>query len=255
MTSRAGSENYTVGYSDEAIQFMDRRTLDSHGEFFVPYLQPRMRVLDVGCGPGTISMGIAARIAPGELVGADMDSSQIELASRRARALGFTNARFEACSVYDLPFEANTFDAVFSHALFEHLSDPVRGAKECSRVLKPGGLIGVATPDWRGFIVEPAGPEIDAAVEAYKKLQVDNGGDVNMGGKLAGVLTQAGFVDAKMKSRYENYEPLTAIGELLATNLEHDRQHAHAAALRKWQRHPLGMFSQAWVSCVARKAA
>lgn len=253
MTTRGGTEAYTVGYSETAIQFLDRRTLDSHGEFFVPYLQPRMRVLDCGCGPGSISLGIAGRIAPGELVGVDMDASQVELAARDALAHGMTNATFKAGSVYDLPFESNSFDAVFSHALFEHLSDPGRGAKECLRVLKPGGVIGVATPDWSGFIVQPSSPELDAALEAYKRLQKENGGDVNMGGKLAGMLVQAGFIDARMKARYENYAPLTVIGELLAVNLEYDQQHEHARALRQWQLNPTGMFAQAWVSCIARK--
>lgn len=247
-------ENYTLGYGREAVVFLDRRTLASHGAFFEPYLLPGLEVLDCGCGPGGITQGIAARVAPGRVVGVDMDGSQVALATDRAATLGLKNVRFQQASVYELPFADATFDVVFSHALFEHLADKVRAARECLRVLRPGGVIGVCTPDWGGFVVAPESPELLAAIAAYEANQNRNGGDTRTGRKLAQVLTGAGFGHAKLSARYENYSPLSAIGNLMAFQLERDGMPEHGATFRRWQEDPQALFAQAWLSCVARKA-
>jgi ubiquinone/menaquinone biosynthesis C-methylase UbiE len=247
-------ENYTLGYGREAVTFLDRRTLATHGAFFEACLLPGLRVLDCGCGPGGITQGIAARVAPGSVTGVDMDESQVALAAERATAAGLTNVEFRQGSVYELPFADDSFDAVFSHALFEHLADKVRAARECLRVLRPGGVIGVCTPDWGGFVVTPDSPAVRAAVAAYELNQNRNGGDTRTGRKLAEVLTEAGFVHAKLAARYENYSPLFAIGNLLAWQLERDGMPEHGATFRRWQEDPQALFAQAWLSCVARKA-
>jgi len=250
----AMGERYTLGYEQEAVRFLDRRTLASHGEFFAAHLLPGMRVLDCGCGPGGITRGIAERILPGTVVGVDMNGSQIALAAERSAAAGIDNVEFRQASVYELPFPDGSFDAIFSHALFEHLADTVRAARECLRVLQPGGVIGVCTPDWGCFAVAPESPELSAALAAYEENQKRNGGDTRTGRKLATILTEAGFANAKPAARYENYLPLTSIGNLLAWQFDRDGMPEHALTLRKWQQDPHALFGQAWLSCIARKA-
>lgn len=248
-------ERYTLGYAEEAIRFLDRRSLDSHGAFFAPLLLAGMDVLDCGCGPGGITRGIAARVAPGRVTGIDMDATQVELATRRAAQAGVGNVEFRTASVYELPFPDASFDAIFSHALFEHLADKPRAARECLRVLRPGGVIGVCTPDWGGFIVAPESDELRAAIQAYEDAQNRNGGDTRTGRKLATLLREAGFEGAKPAARYENFSPLSDIGEVLASRLDRDGLPRLAAVLRAWQQDPHGLFSEAWVSCIARKPA
>ncbi|MBI1396487.1 MAG: methyltransferase domain-containing protein [Betaproteobacteria bacterium] len=259
MTTRAGPpasdvpERYTLGYSNAALRFLLRRTLASHGAFFSSRLESGMTVLDCGCGPGGITLGIARRISPGRVVAIDRDAGQIEFARRSAEEEGVDNAEFREASIYDLPFADATFDAVFSHALFEHLSRPVEAARECRRVLRPGGLIGIATPDWEAFIVAPDTPARRAALDAYCAGQRRNGGDPGIGRKLATVLTEAGFVDARMSARFENYDPLAAICEVMADQFERDGMPEHAQTMSALQDDPLGIWAQAWVSCVARR--
>ena len=248
-------ENYTLGYSRTATDFVGRRTLDSHGAFFIPHLKPGMAVLDCGCGPGSMTAGIAARIGSGRVIGVDMDGSQISSAQERVAQAGLANAAFQEASVYALPFADGQFDALFSHALFEHLVDPGRAARECFRVLRPGGVIGIATPDWGGFIVAPPSAEMAAAIAIYEDEQNKNGGNTRVGRQLGQILTAAGFQGAALSARYENYAPLTVIGELMAFQLERDGHPQHAETFRQWQTGAGGMFAQAWVSCVARKAA
>ena len=246
-------ETYTPGYSEAAAAFMVRRRLDPNGAFFLPYLKSGIAVLDCGCGPGTITRDIAQRIAPGRVVGLDFSADQIAVASRDAGSQGIPNIEFKQGSVYELPFADASFDAVFSHALLEHLREPAKAVAEFRRVVKPGGALGVCTPDWGGFLVVPPSEELLLAFEAYKELQNRNGGDAYCGRKLGGYLADAGFEKIELRARYENYDPLTVIGDFLAMNLEEAGDTKNAAVWRKWGRTPNGMFAQAWVSCLGHK--
>lgn len=247
------NEVYTPGYSEQALAFMSRRRLDPNGAFFKPYLRSGMAVLDCGCGPGTITCDIARVVSPGQVTGLDASAEQVRIAERQAAEGGHTNVAFREGNVYELPFPDGAFDAVFSHALLEHLSDPQRAAKEFFRVLKPGGMAGVCTPDWGAFIVSPVTAEVTAAFAAYTALQDRNGGDVKTGRRLPDYLDQAGFEQIRSQSRFENYEPLTMIGDFLAVNLEEAGDAVNAATWRRWGRGSRGMFSQAWVSCTGRR--
>jgi len=248
------SERYTLGYSDAAMRFLLRRSLESHGAFYLPHLTPGLRVLDCGCGPGSITAGIARRVHPGRVDAIDMDASQIALAQERAREAGLDNVTYQVASVYELPFPDGHFDAIFSHALFEHLADTGAAARECFRVLKPGGRIGVATPDWEAFIVAPPTPARRSAIQAYVARQNANGGDAGTGRKLADILMAAGFANARLHARFEVYDPISAITEVMAVQFERDGMPEHARTMRELEADPQGMWAQAWVSCTAVKA-
>ena len=146
---------YTPGHSKNATEFMSLRNLKAHAEFFLPHLQAGLSVLDCGCGPGSITLDIAQHIGDGQVVGVDYAESQIKVARAIAGVRQCKNARFHKSDVYSLSFEDQSFDCIFSHALFEHLADPVRALRELLRVLKPGGVIGVCSPDWEGFVLSP----------------------------------------------------------------------------------------------------
>jgi hypothetical protein len=92
-----------------------------------------------------------------------------------------------------------------------------------------------------------------AAVRAFEALQIGNGGDARIGHKLLGVVLDAGFEQTKATARYENYDPLTVITDLVAWQLEGNGCAVEASAIRQWGAQPTGMFAQAWVACVGRK--
>jgi ubiquinone/menaquinone biosynthesis C-methylase UbiE len=179
----------------------------------------------------------------------------VQLAEASAVKQGITNADFRIASAYELPFDDKQFDAVFSHALIEHLSEPDRAMNEFLRLLKPGGVMGVATPDWSGFLCGPSSPPLKAAVRAYEAMQVRNGGDVTVGHKLSQYAVEAGFERVRQRARYENFEPISIITDLLSAKLEQDGEVEYARLLRDWGRLPHAMFAEAWVACVGFRPA
>jgi len=142
------------------------RTASQAAAFLLPHLRAGMHVLDAGCGPGSISLGLAAAVAPGEVVGIDIQPSQVEQARALAAQRGVTNVRFEASNVYELPFPDGFFDAAFANSVLQHLREPVRTLAELRRVLRPGGIAGVCDRDIWGAPHRPG----DAAAAAVVKF-------------------------------------------------------------------------------------
>ncbi len=259
-------DRYMPGYTPRIVSFMTRRSAETHAGFFLPYLRSGLRLLDCGCGPGTITRGLAARVAPGEVVGVDLEGSQLELARNEPGSP--PNLRYVQAGIYDLPFPDGYFDAVFAHALFEHIAEPVRAAREIFRVLKPGGMAGLCSPDWSGFIFAPPDEEMENAARLFRKVQEAHGGNTVAGRHLGRWLTEAGFGEVKLVARYECQEDLSVMGDFLHDRLERapraddvfGRGWTDAAslnrmlsAIRAWEQRPDGMFALAWVSAVGRK--
>ena len=95
--SSGQGERYVQGYGAAARDYAERRTADTHASFFRPYLKPGMRLLDCGCGPGSITVGLAEAISPGQVCGIDMEESQVELAREAATEHGISDRMFLVC--------------------------------------------------------------------------------------------------------------------------------------------------------------
>ena len=206
------SETYAPGYSALVMSFMQQRTAESHAGFFLPQLRRGWRVLDAGCGPGTITLGLAGAVAPGQVVGIDIEDSQFGAAREEALRQRL-DIEFHKASVYALPFPEASFDAVFSHALLEHLGDPGAAIAEMRRVLKPGGLIGLRAGDIGGLLM-------DAVPEGAAQAFGANLANPHLGRHLGRLLRQAGFTVPRVTASYEVItETLGKMGPALAAQL------------------------------------
>ena len=110
----------------------------------------RRAVLDVGCGPGTITVDLAARVPEGQVTGIDAAAGVLAEARPKPSAAGQANVTFETGDVYRLAFDDATFDVVHAHQVLQHLSDPVAALTEMRRVCRPGGLVAAATATTAG---------------------------------------------------------------------------------------------------------
>lgn len=199
------AENYTWRDTNIAQEIHGVRTAANVGGFFTPFLRSGMRLLDCGCGPGSITVGLAELVAPGEVIGIDASADLIASAQDNAASAGLSNATFQTGDVYSLPFADDSFDAVWAHALLEHLHDPVAALAEMRRVLKPGGLIGVRELDLDSLLIGPESPALVRCIELWIRLTRENGGDAQIGKKLAALLTAAGFREVGMSATVEPY--------------------------------------------------
>jgi SAM-dependent methyltransferase len=259
------ADGYVPGHGADAVAFMSRRSAETHAAFVLPRLAPGTRLLDCGCGPGTITVGLARRVAPGLVVALDREPSQTALTAERAAAEGLDNVEVQVADVAALPFPEGSFDTVFSHALMEHLARPAEALAEMRRVLAPGGLIALAAPDFGGFLLAPPDPEVEAAVAYYRRIREAAGGDPLAGRRLGAHLAEAGFAGIELGARYEVYDPREPIVEHLAGRIERSPEldpgeawavgpaaaAAMARALRTWGARSDALFAQCWVSAVA----
>ena len=165
MTDQAApTSSYTMGYSEEFRQLLNRRSAETHAKHLLPHLKPGLRVLDFGCGPGTITVGLAKAVEPGEVHGIDMAESQINLARSAAEAGGHTNVTFHVGSVLELPFEDNSFDAAHCHAVLMHIPDTQAALAEVKRVLKPGGIVASRETIVASSFLEPSSEGTEAGL-------------------------------------------------------------------------------------------
>jgi SAM-dependent methyltransferase len=156
----------------------------------LPYLRSDLHVLDVGCGPGTITIDFAPRVAEGTVVGVDSSSDVLEAA--RGAAEQVSNVRFEAGDVYGLEYADDSFDVVHAHQLLQHLADPVAALREMRRVCKPGGVIAVRDADYASFAWAPLDARLDEWLALYRSVARANGGEPDAGRHLLGWAHAAG---------------------------------------------------------------
>jgi ubiquinone/menaquinone biosynthesis C-methylase UbiE len=186
-------KSYAFGYSPAAVGMMESRSAEANAGFFLDHLTPGMHVLDIGCGPGSITVGLAEAVAPGEVVGVDIESSQVALGRERAVSLGLENCRFETGSVYELPLADNSVDAVFGHTILMQFRDVGPVLEEVVRVLKPGGVVGFREIDVGASLFHSEQSALRQVLWTLRQSVLHNDGNPDIGHALPSILAQAGF--------------------------------------------------------------
>jgi SAM-dependent methyltransferase len=193
MENQSSTEFYTISDPEAQQTYVGVRRAQEWIGFFLPYLKPGFTVLDCGCGVGSITLDIAEKVAPGQVIGIDIDESQLEIARANAIERGLTNVSFEQGDVYALRFDDGFFDAVLAHTLLIHLNDQLRALRVFHRLLKPGGVVGISDDDWDTFIFSPENPFILKFIQLLEKVMQHNGGNPFYSRHLRGLLLEAGF--------------------------------------------------------------
>jgi ubiquinone/menaquinone biosynthesis C-methylase UbiE len=186
-------EQYSQGGNAAAEAMYAHRSAAAEAAFFLPHLQSGTRLLDCGSGPGSLTCDLAEVVAPGEVVGLDLQPAQVERAQTLAGERGITNVRFETGSVYALPFADATFDAALAHTVLMHLRDPLAALREMRRVLKPGGIVGLRDVNFSQQQFSPPTPLLDEMVTLHLRVMQHNGASPFYAGHQRQLLLAAGF--------------------------------------------------------------
>lgn len=191
MTDRA-HETYTHGHHESVLRSHRWRTVDNSAAYLAPRLTPGAHVLDVGCGPGTITIDIARRVAPGRVVGVDAAADVVETARAAANEAGIANLEVRVDDVYGLDARDCSFDVVHAHQVLQHLADPVAALREMRRVCRPGGVVAARDAVYRAMCWFPLDPALDRWLELYCAVAEGNGGEPDAGSRLLGWARAAG---------------------------------------------------------------
>jgi len=187
-------DTYTHGHADSVLQSHRWRTVENSAAYLAPHLRPGLAVLDVGCGPGTITVDLAARVAPGRVVGLDVSPAPLDEARALAASSGVT-VGFEVGDVYALAAPDDSFDVVHAHQVLQHLTDPVAALGEMARVCRPGGLLAVRDVDYATFTWFPADEGLDRWLDLYFRVARHNDAEPDAGRRLLSWAHAAGLRD------------------------------------------------------------
>ena len=201
----SATPDYTMGFSQEMLESLMRHNAEAHAAHLLPHVRPGQRVLDFGCGPGTVSVGLAKAAAPGILHGVDMEESQIELARTIAAEQRQDNAVFHVGDVTALPFEDGYFDVAHCHDVLMYVPDTQSVLAEVKRVLKPGGIIGCREMICQSSFTYPDFGVIRQAWDMFEDIVATDGGHPQMGKRLKGELVAAGFENLRLTGGLDFY--------------------------------------------------
>jgi SAM-dependent methyltransferase len=178
--SSAG-DTYTHGHQDAVLRAHRWRTAENSAAYLLPHLQRGQRVLDVGCGPGTLTADLARRVSPGEVVGVDIAASVVEEARASAARSGVDNVSFQAGDFRDCGLEPESFDVVHAHQVLQHVSDPVGAMKAMAQLARPAGIVAARDADIYLAVCRRNGAEPDAGRWLVRWARASGVSDVTYG--------------------------------------------------------------------------
>ena len=214
-----------------------QRTADTQAASLLPHLRAGMRVLDLGCGPGSVTSGLAEAVAPALTCGLDLDPGRVD---------GVAMIRGD---VLRIPFADQTFDAVFASALLQHLADPLAALVEARRVARSGAVIAVVDADWGGELVHPTNAVLTRSQQVARGLR--EGTSPFVGRELRDLVTRAGFVRAEASARSMHYgtpQEVRDFGSFTASLFVHPAAVERAVAAGLADRDELAAMSRAWTT-------
>ncbi|SFT32875.1 Methyltransferase domain-containing protein [Geodermatophilus amargosae] len=187
-------DTYTHGHAEPVLQSHRWRTAENSAAYLLPHLRPGLDLLDVGCGPGTITVDLARRVAPGRVLGLDVSPDPLDEARDLAEREGVA-VTFAVGDVYALDLPDDSVDVVHAHQVLQHLTDPVAALREMARVCRPGGLLAVRDVDYAATTWFPADPGLDRWLDLYGRVARANDAEPDAGRRLLTWSHAAGLRD------------------------------------------------------------
>lgn len=263
-------ERYTHGHHPSVVAQHARRRAEVEAWFLLPRLQPGQRLLDVGCGPGTVTSGLARAVAPGLVTGLDAAPDVLATAREHADETGLANLEFVGGDVYALSYPDDTFDVVYANQLLQHLSDPVAALREMRRVLRPGGLLAVRDADYATMQPHPKFLEFERWNALYHAVAYANRAEPDAGRFLPSWARAAGFeqIETHPNVVLLEREEARIWGEAWSQRILHSAVAAHAleydlanqteledlsAGWLRWSREAEALFMFAQVAVLAQR--
>ncbi len=190
------TSHYTHGHHESVLRSHSWRTAENSAKYLLPFIKKGHTILDIGCGPGTITADLAELVYPGQLVAIDSSEKVVEVAREAINSRGLQNAHVMVADLYDLEsagIQSGSFDVVHAHQVLQHVSDPVEALKAMRSACKPGGIVAARDSDYHAATWYPASSGLDRWMELYQKIARANGGEPDAGRHMLSWAQAAGF--------------------------------------------------------------
>lgn len=187
---------YTHGHHEAVMRSHRWRTAENSAGYLLPELHPGLSLLDVGCGGGTITVGLAERVAPGRVTALEPADATMDEARGHAAERG-VDVEFRTGTVYALDIPDDTCDVVHAHQVLQHLGDPVGALREMRRVCRPGGVVAARDADYAAMTWYPEIPALADWLSVYRRTARANGGEPDAARYLRSWALRAGFTDVR----------------------------------------------------------
>ena len=195
-----GGDVYTHGHQPAVVAQHARRTAEDCAAFARHVIEPDARILDVGCGPASITVGLARWAERGHVTGIEVTDEILETAAATVAEAEVDNVTLANESVYKLPYGDATFDVAYAHQVCQHLSDPVLAIAEMARVVRPGGWVAVRDSDYSTMRGYPSSTEITRWREVYRQVCRHNDAEPDAGRHLFSWFRAAGLPEVAMSA-------------------------------------------------------
>ena len=199
-TSASAADVYTHGHQPAVVAQHARRTAEDCAAFARHVIEPDARILDVGCGPASITVGLARWAERGHVTGIEVTDEILAAAAATVAEAGVGNITLANESVYELPYGDGAFDVAYAHQVCQHLSDPVAAIVEMARVVRPGGWVAVRDSDYSTMRGYPSSREITRWREVYRQVCRHNGAEPDAGRHLYAWFRAAGLPGVQMSA-------------------------------------------------------
>nr|WP_042195237.1 class I SAM-dependent methyltransferase [Kibdelosporangium sp. MJ126-NF4]CEL21833.1 Methyltransferase [Kibdelosporangium sp. MJ126-NF4]CTQ92612.1 Methyltransferase (EC 2.1.1.-) [Kibdelosporangium sp. MJ126-NF4] len=233
---------YTHGHHEAVLRSHRTRTAANSAAYLLPHLTAEMSLLDVGCGPGTITADLAGLVD--RVTAIEPVPEALALAQDYVKQ---PNVRFDVADVHALPYEDNAFDVVHAHQVLQHVHDPIGALKEMRRVGK--GLVAARDSDYGGFTWYPEVPVLDDWLALYRKIARHNGGEPDAGRRLSSWARAAGFAEVVSSGSvwcFAAPEERAWWGGMWADRILHTKIAEHAVSYGYATRADLEAISEGW---------
>lgn len=241
---------YVADHSQSVVKAHSLRTATESAAYLLPLIGPSMSILDIGCGPGTITADLAQLVPEGHVVGIDSGTDVIERARSMANARGLKNISFRVGDAHLLDFPDNSFDVVHGHQVLQHIRDPPLALREWQRVAKPGGIVACRESDWASAATYPEVEGVKEFLSMYATIARSRGGEPNGGRHLISWARTAGIKRSRIQASaslwcYSDPEERGYWSSMWADRIINSSFHRHAldAGVTKEE---LSRIAQAW---------
>jgi len=190
---------YTHGHHESVLRSHSWRTAQNSAAYLLPHIRDDMHILDIGCGPGTITVDFARLVPKGHVTGIEPAPGDVLTKARDlATTQGVTNADFRVGDIFKLGeiFGDRKFDIVHVHQVLQHIDRRrvPEALMQMRAVTKPGGIVAARETDFAAMSWYPEISGMQEWMDTYQRVARANGGEPDAGRRLVSWALQAGFV-------------------------------------------------------------